>query len=367
MEAQSKKANANLQHENRAMPKKELTIKKLQQSRAVADRISSKFASANIARSLSMSVLTSKHSNKIKLTAYTRGATKFTACTRGAKSSSSSFPIGNSSSDVASIYPDGSFCCFVALDHCGDEKEHSFGHLKSAVNDALKLKEHLVEDRDFSCIDELYNEQATAQNIRKLFSQVKSTLKGKPKSRFIFFLACHTLQVQEEQEAWLGLFGFDAASLEATSLEVRELRTFAYRVDSIHQLFLLDSCHSGTLLHRVRSVRLAAASSFETSMACSPAVLGMAASSSNQQAAENQAGGLFTTNFLKALKLKDENKKEKKNAEWKTAHEIFADLARGVSRDAYELYGHTQTPAFGVLFSETKLGVKCEGSVLFRV
>lgn len=61
--------------------------------------------------------------------------------------------------------------------------------------------------------------------------------------------------------------------------------------------------------------------------------------------------------------VKDGGEKEKK---WMTTHEIFAKVARGVSSECFEKFGHKQTPAFGVLFSETKLGVKCEGSVLFR-
>ena len=316
----------------RVIPKKESTTKKTNPPRMIA-------------RSLSTSVLTSNVRLK----------------TRGAKPAALQQSSANEM-DVASVYPDGSFCCFIANDL--PIAGSSFGALTGAVKDALRLKKHLVDRRQFKCVGELFNENATAQNVRQLFSSVKSLLKSKPRSRFVLFLACHTLHVPEEQEAWLGLFGFDPSNLEATSLEVRCLKTFAKRLDSLHQLYLIDSCHSGTLLHRVRG-------SFEKSMASSPAILGMAASSSNQQAAENQTGGMFTSHLLKALKLHvevelklaDGGEKEKK---WMTTHEIFAKVARGVSSECFEKFGHKQTPAFGVLFSETKLGVKCEGSVLFR-
>ena len=161
-----------------------------------------------IARSLSTSVLTSNVRLK----------------TRGAKPAALQQSSANEM-DVASVYPDGSFCCFIANDL--PIAGSSFGALTGAVKDALRLKKHLVDRRQFKCVGELFNENATAQNVRQLFSSVKSLLKSKPRSRFVLFLACHTLHVPEEQEAWLGLFGFDPSNLEATSLEVRCLKTFA--------------------------------------------------------------------------------------------------------------------------------------------
>ena len=175
---------------------------------------------------------------------------------------------------IQDIYPDGSYCAFLALDTCGDTNTQP---LTGAVKDAIRLKQHLCKDRNFECIGNLFNHQATNQNIRKLFSTIKSTLQNKPNARFVLFVACHT--VIQENEAWLCTYNFNKAMLEETALEITELRTFSTRNNCKHQLLLLDSCHTGMLFMRTRggasSFSQTSLSNYERTLASSPSCLGI--------------------------------------------------------------------------------------------
>tara|TARA_B100000795_G_scaffold12767_1_gene8863 strand:+ start:91 stop:423 length:333 start_codon:yes stop_codon:yes gene_type:complete len=101
--------------------------------------------------------------------------------------------------NLRDIYPDGSYCAFIALDTCGNKTLKNL----NAVKDAKRLKQHLCLERKFTSLGELYNSKATNQNIRKLFGHIKTMLKNKANARFILFLACHTILLREpDNEAW---------------------------------------------------------------------------------------------------------------------------------------------------------------------
>ena len=120
--------------------------------------------------------------------------------TRGAAPSKKSTATSNPpTKNLRDIYPDGSYCAFIALDTCGNKTLKNL----NAVKDAKRLKQHLCLERKFTSLGELYNSKATNQNIRKLFGHIKTMLKNKANARFILFLACHTILLREpDNEAW---------------------------------------------------------------------------------------------------------------------------------------------------------------------
>ena len=120
--------------------------------------------------------------------------------TRGAAPSKKSTATSNPPmKNLRDIYPDGSYCAFIALDTCGNKTLKNL----NAVKDAKRLKQHLCLERKFTSLGELYNSKATNQNIRKLFGHIKTMLKNKANARFILFLACHTILLREpDNEAW---------------------------------------------------------------------------------------------------------------------------------------------------------------------
>ena len=120
--------------------------------------------------------------------------------TRGAAPSKKSTATSNPPmKNLRDIYPDGSYCAFIALDTCGNKTLKNL----NAVKDAKRLKHHLCLERKFTSLGELYNSKATNQNIRKLFGHIKTMLKNKANARFILFLACHTILLREpDNEAW---------------------------------------------------------------------------------------------------------------------------------------------------------------------
>ena len=95
-----------------------------------------------------------------------------------------------------------------------------------------------LEARGFTILQELLNEEATMPRVKKLMSTVKKTLKGKKKSRFVFFLASHGFL--EDDEAWMCCYGANREELEDACIELKSLKAFSKRLDPTHQLFILD-------------------------------------------------------------------------------------------------------------------------------
>ena len=121
------------------------------------------------------------------------------------------------------IYPDGSYAVIIAIDdyESADVGETGFKNLKCAVADA-KMMRATLEARGFTVLEELLNEQATMQNVKKLMSSVKKKLKDKTKARLVFFLASHGYL--DEDEAWMCCHGADIEELEETCIELKALK-----------------------------------------------------------------------------------------------------------------------------------------------
>jgi len=105
---------------------------------------------------------------------------------------------------------------------------------------------------------------------------------------------------------------------------------------------------------------------YDSTLANSPAKLGMVATSTTQQAAEYHHGGIFTTQLLDVLEGDNKFIRNEMSNNLLTAHELFSKVARKTSEKAWDDFEHTQTPQFGTLQSTDKNGQKCEGSMLFQ-
>ena len=256
------------------------------------------------------------------------------------------------------MYPDGSYAVIIAIDKYQSAgvpvDDGGFKNLNCTVKDA-KLMRETLEARGFTILQELLNEEATQSNVRKLMGTVKKKLKGKKKSRFIFFLASHGFL--EDDEAWMCCYGANREELEDACIELKSLKAFSKRLDSTHQLFILDCCHAGGLFAGTRG----APTKYELALMRSPAVYGMTAVTEDQEALEANGHGLFTQSIVHALNgLAPEFQR---NEAYLTATQLFSYAQKSVFQKAEEK-GHHQTPKFEPLIQMHK-DKSCDGQFLF--
>lgn len=159
---------------------------------------------------------------------------------------------------------------------------------------------------------ELYDEQATKENILKKFKEVQA--KAKPEDVFIFYYAGHgSLDINKKNEDGENPFYFvphdvtqlygDSKQLAAKGLSTEELSANLMAIRSTKQIVLMDACHSGGA---VKGIKMRAAASEEKAMVQlgrSSGVAVIASSGSKQFAAEFEVlkHGVFTYALLEAL------------------------------------------------------------------
>jgi uncharacterized caspase-like protein len=183
---------------------------------------------------------------------------------------------------------------------------------------------HISNQRIFKNIDkvEIYNEQATKENIIKGFNSIIA--KAKPEDVFVFFYAGHgSLDDDHKDKDGDSPFYFvptdvtklygDPEQLQKKGLSGAELRDHLTRIKSTKQIVLMDACHSGGAL---KGINVRAAGSDEKAivqLARSSGVVWIASSGTKQFATEFDVlkHGVFTYALLEALSGKDDNGDEK--------------------------------------------------------
>ena len=260
------------------------------------------------------------------------------------------------------MYPDGSFAAIVGIDdYDNDGVPVDLGGMRSlhcAVSDANLMKETLVE-KGFVIVSELLNSQATAQNVKEMIDTVKEMLKGKKRARFVLFLASHGYFDEENEETWMMCYGGNTNKLASTCVDLNEIKKMSKRLDTTHQLYVLDCCHAGGLFAGTRG----APTKYETQLMKSPAVYGMTAVTEDQEAMEAHGHGLFTRAIVDGLKG---NAPEfQRGEDHLTAGQLFEYASRSVFQAAQER-SHVQTPKFEPLQQMHKKK-SCDGQFLFFV
>ncbi len=270
------------------------------------------------------------------------------------------------SPSVDSIYPDGSYAVVIGINDYAsagvDPEDGGMHDLRSARQDAERVRDTLVE-RGFIVLGELYDSEATPRAMRCLLSSVKQTMKGKRSARLCFYLAAHGVR-EDEGSGWICCHGADKFNLEATCIEMQELKRFSRRVDCCHQLYVLDVCHAGMLLTAARNGNAAIdktvrSRAFERAMLGSPSIMAMCGTASGQDAMESDAGGIFSTAFVDALRHVGAGN----DHDFVVATELYSYILRAVLEEAAQR-GCTQTPKFEPLWQFHKKTL-CDGQMLF--
>lgn len=190
-------------------------------------------------------------------------------------------------------------------------------NLNYAQPDAKSFVEKLtnpVNQRIFKSINkvEIYNEQATKENIVKGFKSIIE--RAKPEDVFVFFYAGHGSLDEDNKDAdgdspfyfvptdVTKLYG-DPEQLQKKGLSGAELRRYLTQIRSTKQIVLMDACHSGGAL---KGIGVRAAGSDEKAivqLARSSGVVWIASSGTKQYATEFDVlkHGVFTYALLEAL------------------------------------------------------------------
>ena len=256
-----------------------------------------------------------------------------------------------------SIYPDGSYAVIIGIndyESAGvDLEDGGMRNLSSARQDGEIISETL-RLHGFEILSELYDKDATYVAVNDLLSKTKKKMKGKPKARFVFFVASHGI-LDDDGDGWMCCYGCDTTELEGTCLPMQALRNFSKRLDCSHQLYLLDMCHAGSFLNGTR----AAPTKYEQALLASPAIYGMTAVTKDQEAIESEGHGVFTKLLVDALR----GNVDTRERNYLTGTELFSYVQRGVLEEASRR-GRVQVPKYQPLWQQHKKK-NCDGQVIF--
>ncbi len=195
-------------------------------------------------------------------------------------------------------------------------------NLNYAQSDASSVVEKLITNGKtiFKSVNrfELYNEDATKENILKSFKAISA--RAKPEDVFVFYYAGHgTIDEENDNEYYLvptdvtKLYG-DSEQLQKKGISASELRASLTDVKSQKQMILMDACHSGGALKSL-SVRAAAADEKAiVQLARSSGVAVLASSGTKQFATEFEElkHGVFTYALMEALDGEADRNKDNK-------------------------------------------------------
>ena len=258
---------------------------------------------------------------------------------------------------VDSVYPDGSYAVIIGIndyESAGvDLEDGGMRNLSSARQDGEIISETL-RLHGFEILSELYDKDATYVAVNDLLSKTKKKMKGKPKARFVFFVASHGI-LDDDGDGWMCCYGCDTTELEGTCLPMQALRNFSKRLDCSHQLYFLDMCHAGSFLNGTR----AAPTKYEQALLASPAIYGMTAVTKDQEAIESEGHGVFTKLLVDALR----GNVDTRERNYLTGTELFSYVQRGVLEEA-DRRGRVQVPKYQPLWQQHKKK-NCDGQVIF--
>ncbi len=184
-------------------------------------------------------------------------------------------------------------------------------NLNYAQSDASSIVEKLVANGKtiFKSVNrlELYNEDATKENILKSFKAISA--RAKPEDVFVFYYAGHgTIDEEDDNEYYLvptdvtKLYG-DSEQLQQKGFSATELRASLTDVRSQKQMILMDACHSEGALKSLNVRAAAADEKAIVQLARSSGVAVLASSGTKQFATEFEElkHGVFTYALMEAL------------------------------------------------------------------
>jgi hypothetical protein len=135
---------------------------------------------------------------------------------------------------------------FIAVD---DYRE--WGQLEYPVKDAQEIKNILLEYYNIDEIRELYNRQATASAIRRLFIELQDKT-GPNDSVFVFHAGHGINEDRTRTPAWIPYDGGEDIYTQANWLTHLQIRSMLDSLRAKHVFLISDSCFSGDLLDATR-------------------------------------------------------------------------------------------------------------------
>jgi hypothetical protein len=125
--------------------------------------------------------------------------------------------------------------------------------LKKPVSDAGEIRDILRRDYYIDDVIELYNGQATKQNIIRTFTDLQSKL-GVHDSLFIYYAGHGHLDRNSDAGFWIPVDGGTDQYSQENWLPNSQIRGFISRFKTIHVFMVSDACFSGDILNTTRAL-----------------------------------------------------------------------------------------------------------------
>jgi len=125
--------------------------------------------------------------------------------------------------------------------------------LKKPVADAGEIRDILKQDYYIDEVIELYNGQATKQNIMRTFTDLQSKLDVHD-SLFVYYAGHGHLDKNSDAGFWIPVDGGLDQFSQENWLPNSQIRGFISRFKTIHVFMVSDACFSGDILNTTRAM-----------------------------------------------------------------------------------------------------------------
>ena len=131
---------------------------------------------------------------------------------------------------------------FIAID-----RYREWSPLRNPVKDAKEIRDILTENYYIDEIRELYDANATAVGIRRLFSELRTQV-GRDDSVFIFYAGHGHMDDLTNTGSWIPVDGSRDLLAQANWLPNIQIRNMLESLPAKHVFLISDSCFSGDML-----------------------------------------------------------------------------------------------------------------------
>ncbi len=186
----------------------------------------------------------------------------------------------------------------------------SLPRLTGAVKSAKMVREKLVREFGFDPenVIELYDDQATRENILKAFDRLMDAKRVSTDDRVLVFFAGHgvTRIVGGKEKGYIMPVDGVMEKFASTAISTDQLHEFQEAIPAKHLLYVMDACYSGTIFTRgigLRSETFSTKAEAISKFTSRKARIAITAGSKDEQVVDlsDQGISVFTFYFLKAL------------------------------------------------------------------
>lgn len=199
----------------------------------------------------------------------------------------------------------------------GIDKYAKLQPLRYAVKDAKAVRELLVDEYGYQPqrVFELYDEQATKENILEHFDVLKNKT-VRDDQVFIFYAGHgHTEDLTKDKErGYILPVNGDLSKLALTAISTSQLDEYSERIPAKQLYLVLDACYGGQVFARSRASIPPESIEFVMAITKKTARKALTAGGRNEKVLDTGPGGhsVFTYYFLEALKTQEADKNRDK-------------------------------------------------------